>query len=348
MKKAYTALQQEGLMRAPLNIEATHLYVRFLPKDSADLETLKKDTTLDLFSYPLVYELSEGEKYIDSTLIGNDFTWLYTKVPVGYTSPISGYEIIEELYMPMEETSSQQVKQQRAKSSVAENWDILLSKSMELTGNSKANSISAPNGMQKASAQWRPYASIKVWDDILAKNIPLKGVKVRARNILHWDTGYTDANGVVLLGFFNWGATYSIAWEGQCWDIRDGMFLQAYYNGPSDTKSNWSLNIDNGKSKAYAHAHRACWTMFCDENLGAGISWDKHDNFNFWMGHQKISVYDKDGGDKSGINYGANWVGFSQIGIYMKSTSAGNPYYQSHQIFGTTVHELAHTMHIYE
>ena len=74
MKKAYESLQAEGLMKTQFNIEATHLYVRFLPKDSADLETLNKDTSLVLFSYPLDYELSEGEKYIDSTLIGNDFT----------------------------------------------------------------------------------------------------------------------------------------------------------------------------------------------------------------------------------------------------------------------------------
>ena len=40
MKKAYSALQQEGLMKAALNIEATHLYVRFLPKDSTELETM--------------------------------------------------------------------------------------------------------------------------------------------------------------------------------------------------------------------------------------------------------------------------------------------------------------------
>lgn len=45
MKKAYSALQQEGLMKAALNIEATHLYVRFLPKDSIELERMLGDTT---------------------------------------------------------------------------------------------------------------------------------------------------------------------------------------------------------------------------------------------------------------------------------------------------------------
>lgn len=32
MKKAYSALKQEGLMKAALDIEATHLYVRFYQK----------------------------------------------------------------------------------------------------------------------------------------------------------------------------------------------------------------------------------------------------------------------------------------------------------------------------
>lgn len=100
-EKSIFCITARRINKRHLNIEATHLYVRFLPKDSVELETLIRDTTLTLFPFPLDYELTEGERYIDSTLIGNDFTWLYTRVPIGYTSAINQYEVIDELYMPM-------------------------------------------------------------------------------------------------------------------------------------------------------------------------------------------------------------------------------------------------------
>lgn len=342
MKKAYASLQADGLMKASLNIEATHLYVRFLPKDSADLATLEKDTTLVLFSYPLDCQMTEGEKYIDSTLIGNNFTWLYTKVPVDYISPVSGYEVIDELYLPiLSETTPQQSVQQRVSPFSAESWTVLENKSLKITGNYKENEIQG--GIQKATSRWWPQATIRVKDDITGTFIPVEGVIVRARWWFNWESGVTNSNGVAnISGSFSGKLDWSIIWEGTHWIIRDESFLQAYYNGPNGSSSNWILNIDGGKSKAYAHVHRACWTMYHGDNMGgckqyyqlpAEIS-------------QKISVYDKDGGDKSGINYGANWFGFSQIGIYMRSTQTGNPYYESHSIFGTTIHELTHGFHI--
>lgn len=340
MKKAYASLQNEGLMKAPLNIEATHLYVRFLPKDSADLETLMKDTTLVLFSYPLDYQLTEGEKYIDSTLIGNDFTWLYTKVSVGYVSPISGFEVLEELYLPMEVANNlQQTKQQRVSLTLNDSWSIIEERSLRLTGNYETTTT--PTGMQKA--KWWPTATIRVKDDLTGTFIPVEGVIVRARWWFNWETGITKSNGVAdMTGSFSGKLNWSMVWEGSNWDIRDGLFLQAYFNGPDGTKSNWDLNIDSGKSKAYAHVHRACWTMYHGDNMGSCKQFYQLSPET----RQKISVYDKDGGDKSGINYGANWFVFSQIGIYMKSTGVGNPYYQSYNIFGTTIHELTHGFHI--
>jgi len=166
MKKAYSALQQEELMKAALNIEATHLYVRFLPKDSTELETMYRDTTLTLFPYPLDYELTEGEKYIDSTLIGTDFTWLYTRVPVGYISPISQYEVIDHLYLPMtvEESEMQGIKSQKVSRSMSnECWEVLENKSLELTGNSNIaqENVNSTQRIQKSLKRWTPKATIE-------------------------------------------------------------------------------------------------------------------------------------------------------------------------------------------
>ena len=83
-----------------IEISTTDLYVRFLPQDSAQYKLLKKDTTLTLFDFPLDYEIKQdGDYYQDPTLTGN-YTWLYTRVPVGYQPPADiKYEVLANLFI---------------------------------------------------------------------------------------------------------------------------------------------------------------------------------------------------------------------------------------------------------
>ncbi len=49
-----------------IKIKTTDLYVRFLPKDSLELNSLKKDTTLVFYNHPLDYEITKkGTFYHD-------------------------------------------------------------------------------------------------------------------------------------------------------------------------------------------------------------------------------------------------------------------------------------------
>jgi hypothetical protein len=346
MKKAYTALQQEGLMKVSLNIEATHLYVRFLPKDSVESELLRGDTTLTLFSYPLDYELTEGEKFIDSTLIGNNFTWLYTRVPVGYTSPISQFEIIEHLFLPtLIENDIQGVKSQKASNTKNNNWwNILENKSLELTGNnySAQKCISAQKIQKAANASsWFPKATIKVYDDKLARNVALQGIRVRARWWFNWEDGITNALGTaVMSGSFKGKVNWSIVWEDYFWDIRDGWISQAYYNGPNGSESNWTLEINSGKNKYYATIHRAAYRMFYKNNLNT-----KNPFLNsFNPPSIKLCCIDEPG---TGIYYTwkkfvpspIQWF-FPDIKIYCKNR-------KTEEILRTTIHELSHIFHCY-
>lgn len=41
MKKAYESLVNDGMLRSNIQIEATHLYVRFLPKNTIEFDLLK-------------------------------------------------------------------------------------------------------------------------------------------------------------------------------------------------------------------------------------------------------------------------------------------------------------------
>jgi hypothetical protein len=343
MKKAYSALQQEGLMKAALNIEATHLYVRFLPKDSTELEIMFGDTTLTLFSYPLDYELSEGEKYIDPTLLGNDFTWLYTRVPIDFTSPINNYEIIEQLYLPtLTNDDTQNAKQQKVNSEFLKNWDILEAKSIELTGNVNKQPINSKQNIQKAAnASWFPRATIKVYDDKLGRNVALQGVRVRARWWFNWEDGVTNSFGTaVMSGSFKGKVNWSIVWEDFFWDIRDGWISQAYFNGPNGSESNWILDINSGKSRYYATIHRSAYRMFYKNNLNT------KNPFIYSVNPPAIKLCCLDEPGRS-IYY--TWVKFipnpiswlfPDIKIYCKDRT-------SEEIFRSTTHELSHVFHCY-
>lgn len=84
-----------------LSINTTDLYVRFLPQDSIGYAALKSDSTLELFNYPLDYEIVQaGDYYYDPTVGDNVYTWLYAVVKPCYQPPQGVvYEVPEELFI---------------------------------------------------------------------------------------------------------------------------------------------------------------------------------------------------------------------------------------------------------
>jgi hypothetical protein len=84
-----------------LELEATDLYVRFLPLDSVQYKTLKNDTTLTLFDFPLDYEITQNGDYYHDPDLSTQYTWLYTTVKPGYLPAEDiQYEILQELFIP--------------------------------------------------------------------------------------------------------------------------------------------------------------------------------------------------------------------------------------------------------
>lgn len=83
-----------------IEILPTDWYVRFLPVDSTQYNTLFADTSLTLFDIPLDYEIIQlGDYYYDSTLT-TPYTWYYTTVKPGYEAPEGiKYEILSELFI---------------------------------------------------------------------------------------------------------------------------------------------------------------------------------------------------------------------------------------------------------
>ncbi|WP_430967360.1 hypothetical protein [Spongiimicrobium sp. 2-473A-2-J] len=88
------------------NIEASHYYHRFLPRDTTEYLRLITDSILDIVNVPLHYEVIEaGEGFRDPSLpLEAPYSYQYSVFPVDYEFPKEiVHEKLEELYFPPEQ-----------------------------------------------------------------------------------------------------------------------------------------------------------------------------------------------------------------------------------------------------
>ncbi|MBR3980426.1 MAG: hypothetical protein IKJ98_04625 [Bacteroidales bacterium] len=321
MQRAYNNLYGELLKT---ELQATHKYVRFLPKNEEELDLLKNDTSIVLYDYPLDYEISEGEgTYHDEEIPDTCITWQYTVVPYYYIFPNITNELIYEVFIPEEDNGE------------LKNCNLydIEEEAFRLTGN-----VDTENDIQLKASRWHPSGNISVWDDVFNQCIPLEGAKVQTRWSTNIKTCKTDANGNFYQSHgFLYKVNYAIKWEGGDFDIRDGLTGQAWYNGPKQ-KSSWYLEIKSGKSLRFATIYRAAYKFYYGDNKGLK-------SLN-GLQREKICFQDKAGDHRAAWHWdhGTEIPYIPDIIIYGK-TSLGN-YYVTNRIFGSTIHELGHRSHL--
>jgi hypothetical protein len=305
-------------------IIATHLYLKFIPLNDEELDRL--DSLNYISEYPLDYEVIEGESsYRDPEVPENQPTFQYTSVKIGDPLPNVSYEIIEELYIPEEDSNYS------GKGNV--NVDALVTEALRITDNLKGNELN------NTKSSWTPSGRITVLDDFSNTIIPIRGVKVNARRWFTIHRGITDANGYFQCdGTFKRPANYSIYWERHDWDIREEDWGQAVYNGPN-TQSAWNLYVGGGKSLRYAHIHRALHLYYYENNFGIHAPPQ-----NQWYNRKlKVGYYHRNRDFNGDANpYWAHWYTWPDIRIFGQVNYSWS---DSRGIFSTTLHELAHASH---
>lgn len=83
-----------------VNVQATDLYVKFLPVNNAQMQTLK-DMGLYLMDHPMDYRIArEGDYYQDPDVGDEAITWQYSVVPFNFKFPEGiEYEVLDECYL---------------------------------------------------------------------------------------------------------------------------------------------------------------------------------------------------------------------------------------------------------
>ncbi len=331
MKKALENVNVNRSEKLSLKIEPNYLYVRFLPKDDDEYVLISRDKNLDLYNYPLDYEIVQrGNKYRDPSLKEDSFTWQYAAVKADYKFPKIKYEILSELFLPDKDEALNKLGD-----GSTEELDY---EALKLSNNLPDKKIK--NGK---IASWVPTGTILMFDDVKNTNVPLKGCKVRTRVWFSTETALTDNNGYFNIGVnYNNTPNFSILWSRDEFEIFDGDFTQAIFDGPQQSYP-WNLTISSGKSRSYALVHRSAWLWYYTPAplQIAGLIKPPYVRF---------AVRDTDNQNSSPglfVPYNPN---VPKINVWTRCTDGNNYPYDFRdrsclEIFGSVAHELGHAAH---
>lgn len=182
MKSAYESVYPG---RASSDVSCTDLYIRFLPKDDAELERFRA-SGLPIIDHPMDYEIvREGDYYHDPSLSSDAITWQYAVVPVDYEFPKElRYEVIQQCFLVDNRPST--------KADPNTDWDMVEEAAYRLSGNAGMYD----RALTKAG-DVNPSGRISIVDEKYnaGQCIGVSGVKVQCNVFVKFSSAYTDRDG---------------------------------------------------------------------------------------------------------------------------------------------------------
>lgn len=328
----------------------THYYVRFLPKDSLELKTLEDNYNLELFDYPIDRELTNAQIDFYRDDYTNGFCcWKYTLVPRLYWSfpegiqkeildeaSIQGVSTISRSSSTMSADTNKNPERSLTVSALTDSdYDLIVEQSMKSAG---MTPIGSGGGV---CAPYSPSAQISCEDDLLKKRINLERVKVRVNTFFNIGTGYTNANGLVVIdkgwgGKFRNPVHYKVKFKTDEWKILDNTTGIAEIYGPKQT-DRWCciITLTDRKNSCFAAIHRALDYMYFKQTEIATPG----------LTNCKLRIaakWNQDGNGRVG-----QYAGFLEyLGPLSHAISiwgiSGNQTYSHSYLLSSTFHELGH------
>ena len=347
--KTLTAKESSKLVAQEM--KATHYYIKFMPANQADYAKLKVDSNLIIYPFPLDAAVSEyNGNYRDPAVPAGVPTYQYASVPVNYVLPNVPYVKLADLFLPDESSKGSLVTIKGGSgSSYSVSGRELVNQSIcdedeepdysraallpedceeEYGGGGPSTGTGAPPG------EWRPSGRITMNDDILGL-IGVEGIKVRARRWFTTYAGITDANGYYHVdGTFSRPANYWFNFERYDCAVRDYTNTTHEVNGPKQ-EGVWNLNIVNPYDKYCTTIFRAAHHYYYRDIQGLR----RPPQNSTWATQTAIMADPSTNSDNGSTFPPNNFLGMgSLIHIY-------NPDRPIDEIYGTTIHELAHAVH---
>ena len=168
-----------------VEITATDLYVRFLPKSEEEFERVKA-TGAYLLDHPVDYRIvREGDYYHDPSLSDDKITWQYAVVPKDFVFPEGvRYELLDECYLSENDAVT------RAEFGDVD-WDAVEREAFRLSGNEDL--YVPPTKAGKQTPKGRITIEDAAWSG--GKPFGLAGVRVSCNCFVKFAHCYTDRDG---------------------------------------------------------------------------------------------------------------------------------------------------------
>jgi hypothetical protein len=207
--RAYSSNVTQPNTTDTAKINLTDLYVRFLPKDTAQLVALGKITDLKLYGYPLDYVLiKEGDRYNDPSLPKGSISWVYSVVKPNFSFPNNiKYEIVDSLHKPTENEEPLEAQALALTNNLPSN---VLAESIKNKAAMGTDTLKIPKALDKktimffGSRKHNPSGTINVYNTSTKRYEPLRRMRVFVRYWFWEDGASTDDN-----GYFRIDARYS-------------------------------------------------------------------------------------------------------------------------------------------
>ena len=310
------------------DITATHLYLRFAPRDSADVMALESDTAIFFTEVPMDYEIAAiGDYYRDPSLPDSVPTYMYCTARVGQPLPDVPHETLSELFL-MEEANVHDDAEPANKSADAI-WDALEAKSRELVGLTPDDDSGSVN-----KGKWTPGGVLK-YEESGGKIKALEGVPVRIHRGFVTHQCCTNDKGVFSFSRRRHHVRYYIKWRRDCFHIRGlGKVVQVAETTLADnSKSRIERTIENNGHAAwkYASVFRPAHYYFYNY-AKCGLSRPDENNLIIRLSARKPD-------DRVSRYFCGGGFVLPDVFIYYHNLSS------SRDLFRSTIHEIAHCAH---
>ncbi|HET8859253.1 hypothetical protein [Marivirga sp.] len=189
-------------------IQTTHYYLKFFVSSAEHYDELQSDS-LDLFEYPLDYEIESYGDYFMDEEDSQEGKWYYTVVSKDYEFHNLEYEILEDLFMEdgLGDESG------RVSQALTGFYYQLEDESLRLTG-------LLPNDndgeSQRMPPSRTPTGRLQVRNTEANTLIPVVGVKVKTRRLAKLGHGWTNGAGNYTVNkSYRYDVHYSVSFENQ-------------------------------------------------------------------------------------------------------------------------------------
>lgn len=345
MTQAKQNLANRGIH--PINsftVRATHRYVKFSPANEQQLNIIERDTTIYLRDCPIDYaKVVKGGWYRQPGLPDSVPTPQYTAVRANYQFAAQvPYLIIENLYLPEEDT-------QLMGTNLRGDYTYLfhlLNEAYTIASGSNTNTIgnttteyflpATPYTFDEygGSGGSGPNGRIRVFDTRLNTLVPLEGAEVTANRWFTTHNGYTDANGdYYLSGSFDRVADFTLRFKRNGFKIKKNRLISSTVSSSNVAGNSWSHDLTDGMPQMWGHMFRAAYRYYYGDAAGLQRPYRA-------VADQILTAENSTATWGAGINY--TLFPILRVARYQKDGNA----FDSDEIYGITIHELAHTAHI--